>query len=350
MPSIKISEKVSIGENRPVFIIAEAGVNHNGKLSLAKKLIDAAKAADADAVKFQTFKAEKLVTASAKQAEYQKKNMGKTVTQFEMLKQLELSKSDFRSLKDYSDKKGIIFLSTPFDIESADFLNSLKVPLFKISSGDLTNLPFLKQIAGFKKPLILSTGMSGLKEVSEAVHEILDINKKLVLLHCVSNYPCRYEDINLRSIQTLRDKFKLITGYSDHSQGINIPIAAAALGAAVIEKHFTLDTSLPGPDHKASITPEQLKKMVEGIRQVEQALGTGKKMPVKSEEEVKKLVRKSIIAVRDLNTGEKITSDDLEIKRPGTGIEPKYINKVLGSIVKKKIKSGEPVQWSNLKK
>ncbi len=347
---IKITDNIYIGGTSPVFIIAEAGVNHNGDINLAKKLIDIAKISGADAVKFQTFKASKLVSASAPLAKYQKENIKKGSTQLKMLKQLELDFKSFEILKKYADRKGIMFLSTPFDYESAQFLKKLGVPLFKISSGDLTNLPFLELIAKYKKPLILSTGMSTLLEVQEAVAIITKFNKKLILLHCVSNYPASFKTVNLRVLQTLKEKTQLVIGYSDHTLGIEIPIASVAFGAKVIEKHFTLDKELKGPDHKASLNPEELKNMVKAIRHVELSLGDGIKRPIQTELEVMKVVRKSLIARHELVPGTIIKEEDIIIKRPGTGLKPGLLRKVLGYKVKTKIKKDEIVTWEKLQK
>ncbi len=347
---IKITDNIYIGGSSPVFIIAEAGVNHNGEINLAKKLIDAAKKSGADAVKFQTFKASKLVSASAPLAKYQKENIKNGTTQFKMLKQLELDFKSFEILKKYADRKGIMFLSTPFDYESAQFLKELEIPLFKISSGDLTNIPFLELLARFKKPLILSTGMSTLSEVQEAIDSITKFNKKLILLHCVSNYPASFKTVNLRVLQTLREKTNLVIGYSDHTLGIEIPIASIGFGAKVIEKHFTLDKKLKGPDHKASLNPKELKNMVKAIRHVELSLGDGIKRPVQTEFEVMKVVRKSLIARHDLLPGSIIKKEDIIIKRPGIGIKPGLLNKVLGYKVRKKIKKDEILTWAKLQK
>ena len=329
-----------------VLIIAEAGVNHNGKISLAKKLVDAAKEAGADAVKFQTFKAENIVTKKAAMASYQTKNIKKEETQQEMLKKVELDYKDFIELKRYCDEKEIVFLSTPHTEDAVDFLESL-VPVYKVGSGDLTNLPFLKKIGEKGKPIILSTGMSYLEEVKEAVEAIRQTsNEQIVLLHCTTNYPCPFEEVNLKAMQTLQKNFgDLIIGYSDHTLGIVVPIMAVAMGAQVLEKHFTLDKNLPGPDHKSSLEPEELEEMVKSVRDAERALGSGLKKPTRSEEEIKKLIRKSIVARIDIPKGTRITRDMLLIKRPGTGIESKYLNKILGKKAKKEIKRDELIYW-----
>jgi N-acetylneuraminate synthase len=311
--------------NGHCFVIAEVGVNHNGSMEIAKKLVDAAVAAGADAVKFQTFKTEKLVTKNAQKAEYQKQNTKNNGTQFEMLKKLELSYEDHIKIYNYCSKKNIMFLSTPFDFESADLLEKLGVKMYKISSGDVTNLPLLKYIASKKKTMILSTGMSNLGEIEEAVDSIkAEGNDEIILMHCTSNYPARYEDVNLKAINTLKNSFYLPVGYSDHTPGIEIPIAAAALGACVIEKHFTLDKSMEGPDHKASLNPHELTEMVKSIRNIESAIGSGIKKCSLNEENVKVAARKSIVASRDIKKGEIINIEDIDYKRPGSGLAPKY--------------------------
>ena len=334
---IRIEDKL-IGEEEPCFIIAEAGVNHNGSVELAKKLIDAAKDAGADAVKFQTFKTENVVVKDAQKAEYQKETTGEG-SQYEMIKKLELTEEDFRELADYAEKKDIMFLSSPFDKESVDLLHELDVPAFKVGSGEITNLPLLRYIAKKEKPIILSTGMSTLGEIEEALDVIRSEGvEDIILLHCVSNYPARIEDVNLRAMGTLKQAFKLPVGFSDHTLGITAPIAAVALGACVIEKHFTLDRNLPGPDHKASLEADELKEMVKAIREVEKALGDGIKRPTKEEEEIKKVARRSIVAKVDISKGAIITEDMLDVKRPGTGIEPKYLKFIIGRKTKEDIK------------
>jgi len=344
---VKIGDKI-IGEKKPCFIIAEAGVNHNGNLRLAKKIVEAAKKAGADAVKFQTFKSENLVTENAEMADYQKKNIREKESQLEMLKKLELKKEDFSELKKYCDKKNIIFLSTPHTEDALDFLEKL-VPALKIASGDLTNIPFLEKVARKRKPIILSTGMATTNEVREAIKAIRKCgNNKIVLLHCTSNYPCHFSEVNLKAISTLKKEFKLPVGYSDHTQGILIPALAVVLGAKVIEKHFTLDKRLPGPDHRASLEPEELEEMVKTIRDTERALGSGVKGPTKSEEKIKKLVRKSIIARVDISENTKITKEMLIVKRPGIGIAPKYLSKVLNKKAKKGIKKDELISFEKL--
>jgi N-acetylneuraminate synthase/N,N'-diacetyllegionaminate synthase len=345
---IKIG-KNAIGEGLPVFIIAEAGVNHNGSLKLAKKMVDAAKISGADAIKFQTFITDELVTSNAPQAEYQRKNAF-AVSQYEMLKKLELSEKDFRELFDYCKKKAITFLSTPFDLKSAGFLYKLGIPAFKVSSGDLTNIPLLKQIAKYNKPVILSTGMSTLSEVNEAVKAVYQTgNKKLILLHCTSNYPAGLGEVNLRAIDYLANRFKIPVGYSDHTQGIEVAMAAVARGVSVIEKHFTLNRNLPGPDQKASLEPAEFSAMVKNIRKIEKALGDGVKRPAKSEEKIKRIARKNIVAAKDIAKGSKLTPDMIAIKRSGRrGIEPKYLGKITGKCINKPLKRDSVITWGHL--
>jgi len=346
MKAIRIGRRL-IGEGYPVFIIAEAGVNHNGKIKLAKKLVDVAKEAGADAVKFQTFKAESLVSEKTEMAEYQKRNIKKKQSQLEMLKKMELNPKDFIELKKYCDKKGIIFLSTPHTEEAVDFLEPL-VPVYKVASGDLTNIPLLEKIAKKKKPIILSTGMATLSEVREAVQTIRkQDNNKIVLLHCTTNYPCSLDEVNLRAMQTIK-RLNCLVGYSDHTLGIIVPIMAVTMGAVVIEKHFTLNKNLPGPDHKASLEPEELKRMVKAIRDVEKALGNGVKKPTKGEKKIAKAVRKSIIARVDIPVGSRITKEMLTIKRPGTGLPPKFLEKVVNKRAKVKIRKDEVISQEKI--
>ena len=345
----KIGNRI-IGDGKATFIIAEAGVNHNGNLTLAKQLVDKAVLAGVDAIKFQTFKTEKLVTRYADMAEYQKDNLGKTDSQFNMLKKLELSYDDFIELQEYCRTKGIMFLSTPFDFESADFLASLNMEAFKISSSDLTNIPFLEHIAKFKKPIILSSGMATLSEVEEAINVIYcQGNKEVAVLHCTSNYPSKLQNVNLNAMNTIKNAFKIVSGYSDHTVGITIPIAAVALGGNIIEKHFTLDKNMEGPDHKASLSPLELKEMVIAIRSVEMALGTGIKMYNPSEVDTMKAARKSIVAARHIKVGESISLDDLDYKRPGTGLLPKFYVDIVGKIAIKDIKADEQIALNMVK-
>ena len=338
---IKVGDKF-IGDGYPCFIIAEAGVNHNGDVSLAKEMVDKAVEAGVDAIKFQTFKSEKLVTKYASMAKYQKENIGEEDSQFNMLKKLELSFEEFIELKDYCNDKSIIFMSTPFDIDSAEFLNSMGMEAFKISSGDLTNIPMLEYIANFNKPIILSSGMSVIGEIEDALISLRNRGvENVAVLHCTSNYPAPLDSVNLKAMNTIKNTFNILGGYSDHTRGITIPIAAAALGANIIEKHFTLDKSMEGPDHKASLDPQELKAMVEEIRKVESSLGNGIKMFNESEIDTMRVARKSIVAARDIKSGETIKLQDLDYKRPGNGLSPKYYKEIIGKKAKRDIKIDE---------
>ena len=342
---MKIANRL-VGDGAPCFIIAEAGVNHNGDVELAKKLIDAAADAGADAVKFQTFRAESVVTTNAEKAEYQKETTDMEESQYDMIKKLELTEYNFKELADYAKEKDILFLSSPFDKESVDLLDEIDVPVFKIASGEITNFPLLKHIAKKGKPIILSTGMATLGEIEEALNVIRNEGvEDIVLLHCVTSYPAKMADVNLRVIETLRHAFKLPVGFSDHTLGITVPIAAVALGACMIEKHFTLDRNLPGPDHKASLEPKELKELVQAIRDIEKALGDGIKQPTVDEKEIKKVARRSIVAKVDISEGTFITGDMLDVKRPGTGIEPKYMREIIGKRVKAYITKDDLIYW-----
>ena len=337
------------------FIIAEAGVNHNGNMDTAIKLIDMAKKAGADAIKFQTFKSERLVTRSTPKAKYQKANTGSGESQLEMLKRLELTSDNFKRLFSYCRKKNIIFMSTPFDEKSADMLDRLGMGFFKIPSGEITNKPLIQHIAGKNKPVILSTGMSYLSEVEKAVRWIYEIwnksgfNQQLTLLHCVSDYPAHAADINLYAMNTLKTAFGLSVGYSDHTLGIEVPIAAVAIGAKVIEKHFTLDKNMKGPDHKASLEPDELKAMVKAIRNVEKAMGDGIKRPTEKEDETRIIARRSLVAKRDLKKGDVINSGDIIIKRPGSGILPEFKETIRGMKASKNIIADSVIKWGDLK-
>lgn len=319
--------------NRTI-IIAEAGVNHNGSIEMAKQLIDAAAIAGVDYVKFQTFKAEKLVTKNAKQAEYQQRNAADD-SQLAMLKKLELSKEEHEELIGYCHDKGVQFLSTAFDMESVDFLHSLNLGLWKIPSGEITNYPFLKRIAAYNEKTILSTGMCDMADVRAAVDALYKnglAKDNLVLLHCNTEYPTPFEDVNLKAMDALRKEFGVEVGYSDHTKGIEVPIAAVALGATVIEKHFTLDRNMEGPDHKASLEPNELKAMVSAIRNIEKAVGgDGTKHVSESERKNIAVARKSIIAAKDIKKGEQLTEENLTVKRPGTGISPMRWDEVIGT-------------------
>lgn len=319
-----------------VLIIAEAGVNHNGSIDIAKQLVDKAVEAGIDVIKFQTFKVEKLVSKSAKQAEYQKKNIGSEAddSQYNMLKKLELSEQDHQMLIDYCQHKGIQFFSTAFDLESIDYLHSLNLGMWKIPSGEITNYPYIKKIAQYGEPVILSTGMCELDDVSAAMNALIKNGVKkeqITILHCNTEYPTPYEDVNLRAMLELQEQYQVKVGYSDHTRGIEVPIAAVALGATVIEKHFTLDRNMPGPDHKASLEPDELKAMVNAIRHIEQALGDGHKTISPSEKKNIAIARKSIVAACPIKKGELLTEQNLTVKRPGTGLSPMRWEEVLGT-------------------
>ena len=338
--SVEIAGR-KIGAGHPCFIVAEAGVNHNGDLKTARQLVDVAVEAGADAVKFQTFKAERLATPSAPKALYQLQGTDKSESQLKMLQSLELSEEAHRELSAYCRKQGILFLSTPFDEASADLLAGLGVPAFKISSGELTNLPFLRRVAGHGRPMIVSTGMSTLEEVESAVRTIGEVNRRgLVLLHCISLYPADPSEANLRAMQTLSETFRLPVGYSDHTPGTTVSLAAVALGACVIEKHFTLDRDLPGPDHRASLEPEELKDLVQGIRTVEKALGHGRKEPFPREMETAAVARKSLVAARNIPAGSRLKEEFVTAKRPGTGLPPSWIGRVVGKEAARDIAEG----------
>ena len=314
-----------------IYIIAEAGVNHNGSLATAKALAEAAKEAGADCVKFQTFRAEKLVSRSARKAAYQEGTTGEG-TQAEMLKKLELSYDAFRELKDHCGRIGIRFLSTPFDMDSIAFLDTMDMPFWKVPSGEVTNAPYLAAIGKTGKPVVLSTGMCTLEEVGAAIRVLRDNGAGTIrLLQCNTEYPTPFEDVNLRAMATMREAFGLETGYSDHTRGIEAPIAAAALGAGIIEKHFTLDRNMEGPDHKASLEPGELKAMVQAIRHIELALGSGVKAPSPSERKNIAAARKSLVAARAIRQGEILTAENLAVKRPGSGISPMRWDEVIGT-------------------
>lgn len=331
------------------FIIAEAGVNHNGDLKKALALIDIAVDARADAVKFQTFKAENLVVKTTPKAGYQKQTTDPFESQFEMLKRLELSEEMHKHLKSYAEKKGILFLSTPFDEESANLLEKLDVAAYKISSGELTNLPFLEFIAAKKRPMIVSTGMANLDEVRAAVEVIEKTGfKDFALMHCTSNYPAEPSTVNLRAIQTLEKAFGKPVGYSDHTANQDVALAAVALGACIIEKHFTLDRNLPGPDHKASLEPKELISLIRKIRMIESAMGNGIKLPTESELEIASVARKSLISACTIKAGTQITSEMLVVKRPGTGLSPALFKSIVGRKAKNDIPEETPISFEML--
>lgn len=324
------------------FIIAEAGDNHNGSLDLALKLVDKAVEAGADCVKFQTFVTENVISKFAEMAEYQKENTGTDESQFDMVKKLELSFDDFRYIKSYCEQKNIIFLSTPFDIDSIHFLQQIEIPFWKIPSGEINNLPYLEEIAKTGKDVILSTGMSTMDEIQCAI-TILKENGagKITLLHCNTEYPTPFHDVNLRAMKTMHEKFQLPVGYSDHTKGIEVPIAAVACGAAVIEKHFTLDHNMEGPDHKASLEPDELKAMVCAIRNIEAAMGSAEKVPTESEKKNIEIARKSIVAKRKIVKGEVFTEENLAIKRPGNGISPMRWYDMIGCVAQRDFEEDE---------
>ncbi|MDX1618505.1 MAG: N-acetylneuraminate synthase [Balneolaceae bacterium] len=334
-------------------IIAEAGVNHNGSMTLATGLIDAAAEAGADYVKFQSFNTEKMTAKDAPRAEYQKEEHDHPggPSQYEFLKTVELTEAQHETLKKYAEKKEIKFLSTPFDLASADLLDRLGVDYLKIPSGEITNKPLIEHIASKGRDVILSTGMSTLEEVGDAI-EILEnggiAREQLTVLHCTTEYPAPYDEVNLRAMETIREAFDVRVGYSDHTPGIEVPVAAVALGAVMVEKHFTLDRRLPGPDHRASLEPDELSEMVQAIRNVEKALGNPEKKPAQSEMKNRDVARKSIHLARDIAEGSVITENDLTMLRPGDGISPMEIEDIIGKKVVKNLQKGEKLKRSDL--
>lgn len=341
--------KHRIGPGRPTFIIAEAGVNHNGQPELARRLIDVAAQAGVDAVKFQTFKAENLVTGSAKMADYQVENLGAETSQLEMLRRLELAYESHQELKDYAESKGLIFLSTPFDEAAIDFLLELGVEAFKAGSGDLTNLPYLEKMARKGLPVIISTGMANLDESREAVEAIHGTgNRQLVVLHCTTNYPCPPEQVNLAAMHTLERELECLVGYSDHTTGIEVPCLAVAAGACVIEKHFTLDKNMPGPDHRASLEPDELAQMVREIRRIETIRGHGNKVPNSSEIGIREVARKSVVAAEDIPAGTSLTREMMVAKRPGTGLPPKMMAELAGRITRRDLQMDQAIHLEDL--
>jgi N,N'-diacetyllegionaminate synthase len=333
---------------KPTLIIAEAGVNHNGDMATARRLVDAAAEAGADLVKFQTFSAKTLVSAKAVKAEYQNRNeAGNSETQQSMLQRLELPKEAHFDLLSHCANCGIGFFSTAFDFDSLDFLNQLGLPYFKVPSGEITNLPYLRRVAGFGKELILSTGMATLGEI-EAALEVIEQSgcprDLITLLHCTTEYPAPYGEVNLRAIATLRDAFGVAVGYSDHTEGIEISLAAVALGATIIEKHFTLDRSMPGPDHAASLQPDELRALVAGVRRIELALGSSRKQRTLSEEKNRVVVRKSIVASRNIKSGEVFSEENLTVKRPGSGLSPMRWDEVIGCLAIRDFAADEEIQ------
>ena len=348
MQAIKIAGQ-NVGPEHPCFIIAEAGVNHNSDINQAKKLVTVAAASGADAVKFQTFKANRMVSLAAPKAEYQIQNTQSAESQFEMLRRLELSRASHELLQKYCEDRKITFISTPFDHESVDLLDELGVPMFKVPSGETINLPLLRHIAGKNKPIILSTGMSDLGEVERAIRNIKEKgNQQLAILLCVSNYPARPQDANLRAMHTLAQAFDVPVGFSDHTLGIEVSLAAAALGACVIENHFTLDSGMTGPDHQASLEPDELAAMIDGIRTVESALGNGVKVPAESEKNTSDIARRSLYLRNTLDAGSILKEDDLIALRPTGGIPPDQFDMVLGRTIRRYLQADTAIKWSDL--
>lgn len=328
-----------------VFIIAEAGVNHNGDINIAKKLVDEAVLAGADAVKFQTFKAENLVCRNASKAEYQLDTTDKDETQFDMLKKLELTEKMHVELIDYCKNRDIMFLSTPFDIDSLHYLVNLGLDIIKIPSGEITNYPLLREVGKTKKKVILSSGMSTLNEIKNAKRVLMEFGcKDLIILHCNTEYPTPYQDVNLKAMNTIREELGVRVGYSDHTQGITVPIAAVALGAEVIEKHFTLNRNMIGPDHRASLEPDELKEMIRAIRNVEASLGDGVKKPSESEKKNIEIARKSIVAKCNIAKGTLLNGENLTTKRPGIGISPMEWDYVIGQKAKRDFDMDEMIE------
>jgi N,N'-diacetyllegionaminate synthase len=333
---------------KQVFIIAEAGVNHNGNIKVAKRLVELAADAGADAVKFQTFSAERLVSRSTAKAQYQKRNTGNNDSQLLMLKKYELGLSAHRILISHCRMCGIQFLSTPFDFPSIDLLARLKLKIFKISSGEITNLPYLRRIGSLKQSIILSTGMASLGEVEAAIEALCSagaMRTQITLLHCTTEYPAPLKEVNLNAMLTMRDAFKMRVGYSDHTLGISVSLAAVGMGAEIIEKHLTLNKNMAGPDHKASLDPKEFKDLVQGIRIIETALGDGVKRPGDSENRNKKITRKSIIALKNIKKGEKYSEHNLTVKRPGSGISPMEWDRIIGRYAIRDYKSDDLISW-----
>ena len=327
---IRIGDRI-IGDSSPVFIISEAGVNHNGDLDMARRLVEEAGSCGADCIKFQTFKAERVVTVSAPKAKYQLGTTDRTESQLDMLRKIELKPEHHLELKEHAENLGLVFLSTPYNFEDIDLLESIGVLAYKVASGQIVEHPFLRKISQTGKPIFLSTGMATTAEIESALKTIHDEgNDSVVLLQCTTNYPSRIEDANLRVIQSFMSAFGCLVGYSDHTIGEESAIASVALGAKVIEKHFTLDKNLPGPDHSSSMTPEELKSLVEKIHRTETSLGNAKKEPTEIEKENSIGMRRSIVASRDIQKGEAITVDNITFKRPATGLSPQFYDKILG--------------------
>jgi len=349
MRKISIGNK-KIGTGEPCFIIAEAGVNHNGSLDRAKKLIDAAYESGADAVKFQTFSADRIASRAARKADYQMRTTDSEESQYAMLKKLELPPEAFPILAEYAKEKGIVFLSSPFDCVSVDILEEAGVDAYKIPSGEITNIPLLRYIAGKKKPIILSTGMAEIDEIARAVDLFRNAGiRDLILLHCVTSYPAPPDTLNLQVIKTLRRTFRLPVGFSDHSPGVLDAVIARVLGACVIEKHFTLDKNLPGPDHQASLEPDELAAMVAAVRMTDLSLGDGKKNIIPAEQAIKSIARKSLVARVDIPANAIITPELIDVKRPGTGIPPGDFDRVIGMIASHRIPGDTVLTWEDLR-
>ncbi|OAN49248.1 N-acetylneuraminate synthase [Paramagnetospirillum marisnigri] len=338
-----------VGCDAPCFVIAEAGINHNGKLALALELVDAAAAAGADAVKFQTFKSDKVVSPIADKAEYQMLTTGEQESQLDMVRKLELSFDDFRTISRHCRDRGILFLSTPFDDDSIGFLNDLDMPLFKVPSGEITNFPYLARIAATGRPVIMSTGMATLGEVDEALRVLHQGGcDHIAILHCVSNYPAAFEDSNLRAMDTLRAAFGLPVGYSDHTLGIEVALAAVAREACILEKHFTLDKTMVGPDHTASLDPSELAALIRGVRLIESALGHGRKEPCAAEVNTAQVARRSLFLGRDMAEEEEITLPDLIALRPAGGISPAQSRMVIGRRTRRPLAAGTRLEWEDI--
>ena len=351
----KIMKKISIGNTEislksSIFLIAEAGVNHNGDINLAKKLIDIAANARVDAVKFQTYNSDSLILKSTSKVDYQKNKTDSNESFYDMLKRYELSNENFKELKIYCEKKGITFLSTAFDDLSVELLDLLQVPAYKIGSGDMNNFPLLKLICSKQKPILLSTGMATLEEVKDSVSFIIDNQiEEIVIFQCTTNYPAHYEEINLNVIGTFKKEFpEFLIGFSDHSLGIEASLGAAAKGVKVIEKHFTLDKNMEGPDHRASLDPDELMEWVIRIRNLEKALGSFKKFPSKNEKNIAKKARKSIVSTKNLEKGEVLTTKNISVKRPGLGISPKFFEECIGKKVKENIPIDSIIKWEDI--
>lgn len=354
MEKLVFNDQIDVGNKMisscsSVFIIAEAGVNHNGDIELAKKMVDQAYEAGVDAVKFQSFKTEQLILKNIEKAPYQKKTTSKNESQYEMLKKLEMPADQMKLIKRYCDEKGIIFLSTPFEEASLTELIDMDVPAVKIAATDITNIKFLRQVARTGKPMIVSAGMCYMEEVRIALEAVCPLNKNVVLLQCTANYPIQDREANIKVIRTFQDEFNILVGYSDHSTGIGAAPFAVAAGAKVIEKHFTLDKTMEGPDHKASVIPEELKELVREVRKVEQYLGTGKKIPSISEQQTRRALQKSIVAKKEIVQGEVFTEDNLDAKRTnGEGISALYYDQLIGRTACREYKKNELIKDSCL--